>query len=69
MTGSGGNVVSMNFIARLTSMWRGNDKRPMDDGMAQPPGSQDLEMTPGLEREIETTVGESEDAAEHEEPE
>ncbi len=60
----------MNLIARLTSMWRGQGTRPTDDGMAaQPPGSQDLEMTPGLEREIETTAGEREYAEEHEQPE
>jgi len=69
MAGSGGNVASMNLMTWLTSMWRGHDKRPMDDGMAaQPPGGQNLEMTPGLEREIETTAGEGEDGAEHEEP-
>ena len=59
----------MNLMARLTSMWRGQGKRPVDEGMAAQSPGEDLEMTPGLEREIETVSGESEDAAEHETPE
>jgi hypothetical protein len=50
----------MNLMARLIGMWRGRD-----EGSAE----EDLELTPGLDREIESGAREREYAEEHEEPE
>ena len=61
----------MDLVARLKRMWRGHDEKLAEETLeaqSAAPGD-DLELTPGLDREIEQRAAAEEFAAEHEEPE
>lgn len=49
----------MNLMARIMGLWRSPGEQDAED----------VELTPGLDREIETEAREREYAEEHEEPE
>ena len=61
----------MDLIARLKGIWRRHDERLVEEGMETRAagGGKDLELTPGLDRQVEARARARESAAEHEQPE